>query len=369
MQCWNVSVTENVSSTASDRFNISNSCALFDFALFTVGVGTMVGLGVAGNSLSFVVLLVQRDVIRGTRPVAGTGASAFVTSFLLRALAAADTMVLLSAIPLYVLPHIYPHTGYLYDYYQLYLTILPILWPIFLIPFTGSVFITVLVSVDRYLAVCRPFGSGVGLGKLSGPLSASRVRCLVGTLAVVAFVYNVPRFFEYQRVEECVAGLNETRAGFEITQFGAHLLYRIVYANILYFIIIHGGPLLALGFLNVRLVQALRQRHQRRIDMTATADGATDAGGTRAQRDITATLVGDEDSGGTRAQRDITTTLVSDEDAGGTRTQRDITATLVGVVCVFIVCQTPTLVDHVLRNHHVLWSSLIYSEATKRCKI
>ena len=281
MQCWNVSAVENSSSSSSHRFNVTSSCALFDFALFTVGVGTMVSLGVAGNSMSFAVLLVQRDVARGTRPIAGSGASASVTSFLLRALAAADTMVLLAAVPLYVLPPIYPHTGYLSDYYQVYLNILPYLWPIYLIPFTGSVFITVLVSVDRYLAVCRPFASGVRLGKLSGPLSLSRVRHLVGTLAVVAVLYNVPRFFEYHHVEECVPGENKTRGAFEISEFGAHLFYRIVYANMLYFIIVHGGPLLALGYFNVQLVQTLRQRHRRRLEMSVRTVSGGDAGGTR----------------------------------------------------------------------------------------
>jgi len=53
MRCSDVSVVDNSSSTSSDRFNISNSCALFDFAVYTVGVGSMVILGVAGNALSF----------------------------------------------------------------------------------------------------------------------------------------------------------------------------------------------------------------------------------------------------------------------------------------------------------------------------
>jgi len=45
MQCWNVSVVHNATSaTSAERFNISNSCAVFDFALYTVGVGLMVTL-------------------------------------------------------------------------------------------------------------------------------------------------------------------------------------------------------------------------------------------------------------------------------------------------------------------------------------
>jgi len=66
----------------------------------------------------------------------------------------------------------------------------------------------------------------------------------------------------------------------------------------------------ALGFFNVRLVQALRQRHRRRLEMMTAGD----------------------------------------RDASATRAQREVTLTLIGVICVFITCQTPTLVDHVLRR-------------------
>ena len=37
--------------------------------------------------------------------------------------------------------------------------LMPFLWPIYLIPYTGTIFLTVLVSVNRYEAVCRPFST------------------------------------------------------------------------------------------------------------------------------------------------------------------------------------------------------------------
>jgi len=77
-------------------------------------------LGVIGNTISFIVLLRDR------------GRSA--TSFLLQALAVADTLVLLTAVPLYVAPPVHPFTGLLAGYYATYLSLTPILWPIYLMP-------------------------------------------------------------------------------------------------------------------------------------------------------------------------------------------------------------------------------------------
>jgi len=64
----------------------------------------------------------------------------------------------------------------------------------------------------------------------------------------------------------CVA-INTTREVFEISAFGGNRLYRIIYANVLYFIVIHGGPLLLIAFFNVKLIQALKHRQRRRAEM------------------------------------------------------------------------------------------------------
>ena len=116
LNCANFNATN--SSSDADKFAISTSCALFDFTVYTIAMGTLATLGVLGNAVAFVVLLRDR------------GRSA--TSFLLQALAVADTLVLVTAVPLYVLPSVYPFTGLLAGYYATYMSLMPILWPIYL---------------------------------------------------------------------------------------------------------------------------------------------------------------------------------------------------------------------------------------------
>jgi len=309
-------------SDVAGKYVITNSCALFDFVAYTVFMGSLSVLGLVGNVVSFVVLLRDR------------GRSA--TSFLLQALAVADTMVLVAAVPLYIIPPIYPYTGQLATYYAAYLSITPVLWPVYFIPYTFTVLVTVLVSMHRYCAVCKPFvsrcarivatssaeigisGGGGGIGGIGGsgrirhgggggsvsinfsPSTARQARCRVAGLAAFSIVYNIPRFFEYESVPMCIDADNETQYVFKISSFGDNRLYRILYSNVLYFIVIHGGPLLLIGFFNVKLIMALKRRQRRWAEM------------------------------------------------GKGWYQQDVSLVLVVVMCVFIVCQTPTFIDHIL---------------------
>ena len=49
-------VNFSVNASAADKFEISNECALFDFAVYTLVVGLMIVFGVVGNALSFIVM-------------------------------------------------------------------------------------------------------------------------------------------------------------------------------------------------------------------------------------------------------------------------------------------------------------------------
>ena len=133
-----------------------------------------------------------------------------------------------------------------------------------------------------------------------------QVRRHVVYVALFSLLYNIPRFFEYEKAEVC-AGVNVTREVFEMSAFGGNTVYRVVYANVLYFVLLLGGPLLSLAVLNANLIRALKRQARRRSEMGVTT---------------------------------------------GAGNQSDVTLVLVVVVFAFIVCQTPTFVDH------ILWTAL-----------
>ena len=198
MNCLNVT---NISDE-SHKFNITSSCAAFDFGVYTIVVGTFCLLGFLGNAASF-------HILRQDNQKTAT------TAFLLQALAVADTLVLLFAVPLYVLPPVFPYTGYLGQYYALYLDIVAYLWPCYQIPFTGTIYLTVLVSINRYCVVCRHVK-----GTASHILTKARRHVIY--ITVFSVLYNIPRFFEYNKIEVC-SGFNQSQMGFEISAFGENM--------------------------------------------------------------------------------------------------------------------------------------------------
>ena len=268
----------------ASKFNITGNCALFDFTIYTVMLGSFCFIGFIGNAISFTIL--WNDKTKNA------------TSFLLRALAVTDTLVLFFSLPLYSFTPVYPYTHTMKWYSEAYVELLPYLWPCYLTAYTGTIWLTVLVSLNRYFCVCRPFHSA---DKCSLPQARKHV-CYV---AICAIIYNIPRFFEYEKQVLCV-GYNESTVTFGIGEFGNNFWYRIIYANGMYFVILLGGPLVALMFLNVRLIFALKKRQRRREEMGCTGTGQNNG------------------------------------------MQQDLTFVLIVVICVFTVCQIPTFIDHIL---------------------
>jgi len=71
------------------------------------------------------------------------------------------------------------------------------LFPTAIIAETGTVYLTVLVTMNRYLCVCRPYDS-------PGRRSVEAARLHVLAVAVLSVVYNLPRFFEFDVVQRQV---------------------------------------------------------------------------------------------------------------------------------------------------------------------
>lgn len=64
-------------------------------------------------------------------------------------------------------------------------------WPTAMMLHTATIWLTVLVSIDRYCAVCRAV-------QQYGTNSSVPARCRVLVVIALSVLYNTPRFFEHK---------------------------------------------------------------------------------------------------------------------------------------------------------------------------
>lgn len=251
--------------TIDAHYSTELQCKMFTLVVYVIIFGTMCLGGLVGNSLSFVVLLWDKY-------------SHLPSTFLLRALALTDNFFLLTtgtsqifaAMCLYreVIDH--PLTPYMRKY----------LWPLVHITQLETVWITVLISVNRFIAICLPF-------RALSLCTLSRVRLQVGALFVLTILYNIPRFYE--------------------TQLKQNYLYNIVYENVLYGLVVFLVPFLILTVLNARLIHEIIRLGNRLGNSSATHQPMRDE-----------------------------------------EEERNITVVMTAVVVLFLVCQTPACINHLL---------------------
>ncbi len=196
-------------------------------------------LGISGNLLSLLVLSLDR--------------SQCPTFYSLRALATSDVILLLSAFIQQVVPMYYELMGceeYLsFCRIQGYLRIYA--WPVICIAQMASIWLTVLISAERYLAVVHPFMS-VQIR------SISKVRLAIMSIAIIAILYNIPRFFEFWPKQIFKEEWNMTMIEVADGPIRTNLLYRYLYNTALFCLLIYAIPLVVLIFLNVKIICAMR---------------------------------------------------------------------------------------------------------------
>lgn len=126
-----------------EDYNPDDHLSFFEFWLCGVVLNIVGVIGILGNVLSMVIL--SRPQMRSS------------INYLLIGLARCDTVLIITSILLFGFRSIYPYTGYFFFYnYYIYPNIVPYVYPLANIAQTASIYLTLMVSLERYVAVCHP---------------------------------------------------------------------------------------------------------------------------------------------------------------------------------------------------------------------
>ncbi len=243
-------------------------------------VGVLCSVGFIGNALSVAVLRKDRDKKN-------------TTNWLLQTLAVADTLYLIASVFIQILNTIRTETTWWPDLQRAFPYLEPYIWPFASIAQTMTVWLVMLVTADRYIAICLPLKTNMR--------TLQRTKLAVAIVVIIAIVYNVPRFLEREIATKTDPCTNKTIVISNRTAFRESPVYFLVYKTIMYFIFRTIGPLLILIVLNLRLVRALQEVRKKHRDMTRS-----------------------------------------------TKHRENITLILVVVVTVFVLCEMPDLIVRVI---------------------
>ena len=241
----NVSFFENTTvSNISTKFTGFTYEDVINLVINIYCIPILCVFGIIGNILSIIVLG-RDDVMRKT------------TRFLLQNVAVADIGFLISVTSVHIVGD--------RNIQNVYVIIMHYMYPVGSIYQTATVYAVVLVTIDRYIAICRPLQSI----KLSTMRNA---RWAVGITWVMAVIFNIPRFFEIEEISYSCGdsdGVMSMCYSVQFTSFRNTKMYRIVYNTVFYFVVRVFTPVLILTICNVKLIKAVRSSRARH-DVTHT---------------------------------------------------------------------------------------------------
>ncbi|XP_013382264.1 FMRFamide receptor-like [Lingula anatina] len=204
-------------------------------------------LGLAGNALSFVVF----------RKSGRTMTSTFL---LLKTLAVADSLILIYCLFFICVPNLtmIKSTPLLEKYMVFIAESIPYSYPVFFILLALANWIVVLVGLERFIAICHPFRA-----KLLCTLSKTKKHIIA--VFVLAIAFGLPRFWELKVLtvidSRChpSCGKVEKQLSVVFTDFGRDPVYVYAYRIVWHTLEIVVIPLIMVGYFNVHLLASLHK--------------------------------------------------------------------------------------------------------------
>lgn len=208
----------------------SSATELYRFITNGILLNVIGFFGILGNIISMIIL--SRPQMRSS------------INYLLIGLARIDIALILTSILLFGLTGIYPYTGAMFTYYfYVYPHIVPVVYPLASMVQTASVYLTLTVSLERFVAVCHPL-------RARSLCTCGRAKLYVVGIMIFSVVYNLPKFFEATIQSEWYPDENITVYCVKPTEFRQNDLYVRIYIHWCYLIFIYLLPFISLAILN-----------------------------------------------------------------------------------------------------------------------
>ena len=275
----NESCSMNLSSTASLTTDSSFHVAIELYLISVIGL-----VGILGNMVSIIVL--RQDKERRH------------TLLLLQVLAISDALYLVAALLRYPMKYMIDDVNQ-YHRMQLYV------YPLLKMFQTITIWMMVLVTVDRFIYVCKPLHAQDIFNQTTRRTFAVLV-FLFGTL------YSVPRFLDRCLITYEVCG-NETVTGVIYKPMFNNAYYYNIYRYAMHLVFLYLGPLVTLCVMNTRLIVTIRKSRQLHREMRVKGHYVSSA-----------------------------------NSRFTSQTENNATLVLIIIILVFIVCETPELILRIL---------------------
>lgn len=195
-------------------------------------------LGLLGNVISMIIL--SRPQMRSS------------INYLLIGLARIDTVLIITSILLFGLPGIYPYSECLFTYYYIvYPHITPFVFPLAMVTQTASVYLTLTVSLERFVAVCHPL-------RARSLCTYGRARIYVVGIIIFSVMYNLPKLWEGSVEMHWSEEYNTTLYCPQQSSFRDNHLYQEIYIHWMYLICMYLLPFGSLAVLNACIYRQVR---------------------------------------------------------------------------------------------------------------
>lgn len=222
---------------------LTSSGDLFGFLMYGVLLNIIGLLGIVGNIISITVL--SRPKMRSSINCCLIGLSVF------------DMIVALTAILMWGIPEICRYTVAMMWYYrEVSPKITPFIYPLALIAHTGSAYLTVTVTLERYVAVCQPL-------KVRSICTYGRAKIYVLSVTLFAVLYNLPRWWEIT-YKECDIGEDVRHFYYVATWLRNNDNYKQIYIMWMFLVVMYLVPFCSLTVFNSFIYRRVREANQER---------------------------------------------------------------------------------------------------------